>query len=210
MLPESLLLDQMPLLAKTLAELTFKHLSERHSVDVPYLMDEKVSRQYTQAIRVACTAFLKKLESPHPMTKQMEEAVRDYLQSETVTEEISKLLDPGLEIFDLGALTDAFGEKSLGPVAEIDECTVAEAWEEFLKAFSYASRSSPDLREFLRASYEAGSFRAISNIADALDQLDGEIDLMIRQESKLKSMITDYLHDLSSYGEWARRFSFNH
>lgn len=194
-------------IAKAVVDLTLKHLSKRHSVEIPHVLDDRVCEQYTKAIRVAFTAFERRLSEDVSLDDRAYARLKSYLESEPVTEEVSKLLDPGFEFLDRGCLVAEL-QDALGP--ELADSTADAAWGEFLKAFSFASRSLPELREFLRASYEAGSFSAISNISDALSRLGNEIDLVRGQESTLRTKISDYLQDLTRYGEWARRYSYNH
>ncbi len=191
-------------LVRELARLAVKTLSSRHSVEVPYLLDAKVSEQYERAISIAAKAFLESLETSAEPSPAALEMVRSYLGSEAVTSELSKLLDPGLEVFDHGALEQAFDETmSVLDPNPFATGTASRAWSEFLKAFSFASRSSPDLREFLRASYEAGSFRALANIQEISRRVDSDLDLLTGQERRLRDVVNAYLDDLVSYKKWA-------
>jgi hypothetical protein len=130
----------------------------------------------------------------------------EYLKSSVVTEEIWHLLDPGSEIFDRGLLTQNARETLFEIFSEETETVIFDAWEEFLKAFSFASRSAPELREFLRASYEAGSFKALSNIEDVLEKMDNAVSELKNEELIVSHSIKDYTEELKVYRQWAVSF----
>lgn len=191
-------------LIQELARRAVKRLSSRHSVDVPYLLEARVSEQYERAVAMGTKAFLENLATRFKPDSAALAKVKTYLESEEVTGELAKLLDPGMEVFDSGALEQAFDEAmaTLTP-NPFEEGAASRAWSEFLKAFSFASRSSPDLREFLRASYEAGSFRALWNIHEISRRVDSDLDLLTGQERRLRDVVNAYLSDLLTYKKWA-------
>ncbi len=181
-------------------------LGLRHSVEEDQVESE-VALEFRKAIRMGSLAFVKHLQESTDLSEQSVNLIAEYLKSPVVTDELSKLLDPGLEIFDEGKLAADFESMQAEcPIVEVAASDILDAWQEFSKAFSFSSRSTPALREFLRASYEAGSFRAISNISDALRRIDDEIDLLSEQEAKLSTSIFDYLGELTVYKGWAEAF----
>lgn len=177
-------------------------LSKRHSVDIPYLMSDVVSGQFNQALQVAIKAFVTTLSNHNILENLDEKASQTFFSP--VAEELTNLLDPGLEIFDTGKLIDIQLDYFEKRDQEVDPKFLEDAWFEFQKAFSFASRSLPELREFLRASYEAGSFRVLSDIGGALKKLDYNINSFSRQEGHLNKNISDYMEELSRYKKWAK------
>jgi hypothetical protein len=191
----------------------FGSLSRRHSVDLPYLLDNAVELQFKEAVRVATVAFLKRLSKIRELDEPNISVLSSYLTSKSVSDEVSKLLDPGLEVFDSGsllAMIHRYTQRTDEPemdLTHLDEKALEEAWGEFLKAFSFASRSAPELREFLRASYEAGSFRALSDIGSVLERMDHDLTLLSEQESLFQESIALHSSDLAKHRNWARTFT---
>ncbi len=193
-------------------------LKRRHGVEgIPYLLSDDVHNQYTKAVEVATKALLGSLERelahqpqyriPFHSDLEMFKSIEGVVTSPGVVEEISNLLDPGLEVFDryklVTVLASALPTDFPGPVRED---FARNAWAEFLKAFSFASRSMPELREFLRASYEAGSFRRISDIAGAVESFDSNITNLAEQEESLRNALSAYTQDLMEYRKWAQAY----
>ncbi len=179
-------------------------LGERHAIQVDALLDMKVSYQFADAIKVALMAFFDHVEKSVSPPRTDKNRLIDYLKSDPSTDEISKLLDPGVEIFDPGAATKGFESVVAAyPDCPITAETIHQGWDQFIKAFSFALRTTPALREFLRASLEAGGFRSLSTLADALIDIEGELELAKSQESLLSESIIGYTRELSGYKAWA-------
>ena len=124
--------------------------------------------------------------------------IKDVVTSPDAVEEISNLLDPGLEVFDRYNLVTNLASALPADIPEpVRDDFARNAWAEFLRAFSFASRSMPELREFLRASYEAGSFRRISDIAGAIESFDTTIKNLAEQEESLQNVLSAYSQDLN-------------
>lgn len=203
----------------SLADGIFKTLGKRHSVDVKYIIDSNVMSEFEKCLSVATTAFVEKLVkvylendsegSERSNARDLGTGLIKHLKSQKVMTEISKLLDPGVEIFDKGILVRYFYGKWNKNFRELDYKDVDKSWDEFLKAFSFASRSTPHLREFLRASYEAGSFRAISNIDHNLDTLISNAVLIRNIDKQIKRNILEYNNELIQFKEWAKLKSTN-
>src|SRR5260370_40448603 len=120
---------------------------------------------------------------------------------------MSNLLDPGLEVFDQFKLVTILASALPTDIPEDGRADIARiAWSAFLKAFSFASRSLPDLREFLRASYEAGSFRRISDIAGAVESFETNITGLAEQEWSLQETLAAYSDELKDYRKWAQSY----
>lgn len=181
-------------------------LGGKYSVDIKYVLSEKVEEEFQRCLNVATTAFLKFVSKDRSLDQPQQKKIVEYLKSSVVTEEIWHLLDPGSEIFDKGLLTQ-YAQQDLSQIfGESTTKLIFSAWEEFLKAFSFASRSAPELREFLRASYEAGSFKALSNIEDVLDKMDGAINSLRDEELTVSQAIERYAEELKTYRAWAIDF----
>lgn len=194
-------------LSGLIAEKAFKFLRKRHAVDHKHLLDHSIEEQFKMCINLATNAFIERVKKYKHFKKEDLNFFINYLKSKIVNEEISKLLDPGLEIFDIALLTSYFERfASDKGFINYNNDNTKKAWEEFLKAFSFASRSAPDLREFLRASYEAGSFRALSNINDVIEDLENILDAFNEEENRLKYLISVYSNDLQQYRDWADHF----
>jgi hypothetical protein len=190
-----------------IAEKAFKLLAKRHAVDHKHLLDHSIEEQFKKCINLATNAFIDRVKRYKHFKKEDLDFFINYLKSKKVNEEISKLLDPGLEIFDIYLMTSYFEELSSGKsFTNYESRIISKAWDEFLKAFSFASRSAPDLREFLRASYEAGSFRALSDIRDVIEELENTLDAVNEEENRLKYLISGFSSDLHHYRDWADHF----
>ncbi len=188
---------------------SLKKLGKKYSVDIKYVLSEKVEAEFQKCLNVAITAFLEAISEDKKLQKEQQQQIIDYLKSSEVMEEIWHLLDPGSEIFDKGLLTQYACKKLSDFLGESTEIIVFNAWEEFLKAFSFASRSAPELREFLRASYEAGSFKALSNIEDVLEKMDGAIRSLKDEELTVSQAIEIYASELKQYQSWAINFQIS-
>ena len=124
-------------------------------------------------------------------------------------EEIWHLLEPGLEFFDRGKLAKLGQEILSEEYDDLQPDLIFDAWGEFLKAFSFASRSTPEFREFLRASYEAGTFQTLSNIEGVLEKMEVAITDIHREELTLRQSIEGYKRELETYQNWAINFPIN-
>ncbi|UCH97034.1 MAG: hypothetical protein JSV88_09345 [Candidatus Aminicenantes bacterium] len=194
-------------IAALITEKAFKLLAKRHAVDHKHLLDHNIEEQFKKCINLATSAFIERVKRHKHFKKEDLDFFINYLKGKIVSEEISKLLDPGLEIFDIDLLTSYF-EKFAADKGfnNYNSAYIKKAWDEFLRAFSFASRSAPDLREFLRASYEAGSFRALSDIHDVIEDLENIRDAVNEEENRLKYFIGVYSSDLQQYRDWAHHF----
>lgn len=127
-----------------------------------------------------------------------------------MVEELWHLLDPGAEFLERGALLGAaraqldWHENEITS-SEFDRL-ILDAWEKFLEAFSFASRSRPRLRGFLRASYEAGSFRTLSNFENTLTDMGTVLKDLEREELAMRQAIAGYTKVLEEYRSWAVAF----
>jgi hypothetical protein len=195
--------------AATIVANSIEELSNKYSVDVKYVLDRKVKADFQKCIELATKAFFNFISQNINLKDRERKAIIDYLQSSVVTEEISHLLDPGSEIFDRFILVDNAKITLFDVFGESTETIIFDAWNEFIKAFSFASRSAPELREFLRASYEAGSFKALSNIEDVLDKMNHAINNVKNEELTASNAIKLYAEELKSYQNWAANFQVN-
>ena len=192
-------------LAEQTVKAALRALGKRHSVQAQDLLDERVREQFTHAVKIASQAFLHHLEAAHVISGDQAANLPQYLCSRVVTDEVSKLLDPGEEVFDVERLADQF-QRRLSDMP-VDASTVAEAWGAFLKAFSFALRSAPQLREFLRASCEASSFSAMSDLREVLGRIESAVDRVGRQVTALRVSAEEYSAELSEYREWALTYA---
>jgi hypothetical protein len=185
---------------------SLRKLGRKYSVDIKYVLSEKVEADFQKCLNIAIKAFLEFVSKNTNLNKAQQKMIVEYLKSSIVTEEIWHLLDPGSEIFDRGLLTQNARETLLEVFGKETETIIFDALEEFLNAFSFASRSAPELREFLRASYEAGSFKALSNIEDVLEKMDNAVSNLKNEELIVSHAIKDYTEDLKAYRQWAVSF----
>ena len=185
---------------------SLRKLGRKYSVDIKYVLSEKVEADFQKCLNIAIKAFLEFVSKNTDLNKAQQKMIVEYLKSSIVTEEIWHLLDPGSEIFDRGLLTQNACETLFEIFGDETETIIFNAWEEFLKAFSFASRSAHELREFLRASYEAGSFKALSNIEDVLEKMDNAISNLKNEELIVSHSIKDYTEELKAYRQWAVSF----
>jgi len=185
---------------------SLRKLGRKYSVDIKYVLSEKVEADFQKCLDIAIKAFLEFVPKNTDLNKAQQKMIVEYLKSSIVTEEIWHLLDPGSEIFDRGLLTQNACETLFEIFGDETETIIFNAWEEFLKAFSFASRSAHELREFLRASYEAGSFKALSNIEDVLEKMDNAISNLKNEELIVSHSIKDYTEELKAYRQWAVSF----
>lgn len=185
---------------------SLRKLGRKYSVDIKYVLSEKVEADFQKCLDIAIKAFLEFVSKNTDLNKAQQKMIVEYLKSSIVTEEIWHLLDPGSEIFDRGLLTQNACETLFEIFGDETETIIFNAWEEFLKAFSFASRSAHELREFLRASYEAGSFKALSNIEDVLEKMDNAVSNLKNEELIVSHSIKDYTEELKAYRQWAVSF----
>jgi hypothetical protein len=196
-------------LVSQILKTSFKKLGNKYSVDVKYVLSEEVKDEFQNCLNIAIKAFLSFVSKKRDLKNSEQQIIIEYLKSSVVTEEVWHLLDPGSEIFDRFILAqnakitlfDVFGEST--------ETIIFDAWDEFMKAFSFASRSAPELREFLRASYEAGNFKALSNIEDVLDKMNHAINNVKNEELTASNAIKLYAEELKAYQNWAANFQVN-
>jgi hypothetical protein len=185
---------------------SLKGLGKKYSVDIKYVLNSEIQKDFYFCLDVAIQAFIDFMAQNGELSSSRQEVLVEYLKSESVSEEVWHLLDPGSEYFDRGQLTqDGYPQLSVH-FKNLDPETLFEAWEEFLKAFSFASRSTPAFREFLRASYEAGSFKALSNIDGVLEKMGEAIDEIRSEELVARKSIEDYIEELKVYRDWATGF----
>jgi hypothetical protein len=194
-------------LISKIVKTTIKSLSKRHAVNIKYLLNDEVEIQFAKCINIATNAFLERIKKYKNFEQEDIEFFIDYLKNNQVSEEISRLLDPGFEVFDIDFLVSEF-EKTASEkgFTNYSPRNIKIAWNEFLRAFSFASRSAPDLREFLRASYEAGSFRALSNVNDVIKKIGDTLEAVNVEENRLRHLIHAHSVDLHQYRDWADRF----
>jgi hypothetical protein len=199
-------------LAQQIVNKVLHNFGAKYSIDiqdVKYVLNAEVEAEFQKCLRVAIKAFIGKLSSDKDLTKQNSKVVTDYLESSSVIEEIWHLLEPGTEFFDRGSLTQIGYEVLHEHFENLTPQLIFDAWEEFLKAFSFASRSTPEFREFLRASYEAGSFKALSNIEDVLERMSTFVSSIHHEELTRRISIKDYADELKTYRLWATEFANN-
>jgi hypothetical protein len=199
-------------LARQIVSKVLYSLGTKYSIDiqdVKYVLNTEVEDEFQKCLRVAIKAFIGKLSSDKDLTKQNSKVVTDYLESSSVIEEIWHLLEPGTEFFDRGSLTQIGYEVLHEHFENLTPQLIFDAWEEFLKAFSFASRSTPEFREFLRASYEAGSFKALSNIEDVLERMSTFVSSIHHEELTRRISVKDYADELKTYRQWATEFANN-
>ncbi|WP_157064001.1 hypothetical protein [Methylobacterium tarhaniae] len=188
----------------SIAKSVFRRLGARYFLEMDDLLPKDVTNQYNIALSRGTKAVAAYLEKEAKLSSKDLKFVAEFFKSAQVAEELSKLLDPGVEIFDTGALTQSlYKHLKQSGMNNISEFHMLEAWRAFEKAFSFSSRSSPELREFLRASYDVGSFRAISNVNYILEQIEIDIDQLTKQEKRFSSSLKDYEEELINYKDWA-------
>lgn len=191
-----------------------KKLGKKYSVDtedIKYVVNTKIQEEFNVCLNIAIKAFLEFISEGitsenKSLDKSQQKIVSDYLKSPEATEEVWHLLDPGSEFFDKGYLTKLAHVKMSNIFGESTSKLFSAAWEEFLKAFSFASRSTPELREFLRASYEAGSFKALSNIEDVLERMNRAVSEFKDEEIAMSQFVKQYANELKTYQNWAASF----
>ncbi|WP_293354740.1 MULTISPECIES: hypothetical protein [unclassified Microcoleus] len=206
---EPFLTSSVASLVSDVLRVSLKKLGRKYSVDIKYVLSEKVEEEFQKCLDIAINAFLEFVSQNRNLEQSQQKAILEYFKSSVVTEEIWHLLDPGLEIFDKGLLTKYAHETLVQIFDDSTSRVIFDAWEEFLKAFSFASRSAPELREFLRASYEAGSFKALSNIEDVLAKMDGAINSLKNEELTVSQAIESYAGELKVYRAWAINFQIS-
>jgi hypothetical protein len=188
------------------------NLGAKYSIgiqDVKYVLNKQVEEDFQKCLNVAIKAFISKLLNDRTLTSSNSTVVMDYLGSSPVIEEIWHLLEPGTEFFDRGSLSNLGYTVLHDHFENLTPESMFDAWEEFLKAFSFASRSTPQFREFLRASYEAGSFKALSNIEDVLERMNTLVSNIHHEELTRRISVKDYTDELKTYRRWATEFANN-
>lgn len=183
-------------------------LSERHAIDVRSVLSDKVWVELGECFRKAIAAFAKGIASKKDIFRKSDFLpIFSYLETDEVAEEVAKLLDPGSEVIDQGLLVSYFVDFAAKQgLSNVDTEIVAGAWEGFFKAFHFASRTTPNLREFLRASYEVGSFRALSDMSDVLERIGDTLKDVKEEENRLKHLIHAHKDELDFYRTWADNF----
>ncbi len=190
-------------LVSDLSKISPRNLGNNYSVDIDHLLSKQIEAEFNRCLKCGISALLGYLIQEEINISL--EKITTYLRSSVVREEIWHLLDPGSEIFDKGLLTH-YADEMFYIYGESAKKLIFDAWEEFLKAFSFASRSAPELREFLRASYEVGSFKAYSNIKDVLENINGAISSFKNEELTISRAIKSYAEELQAYKTWAINF----
>lgn len=196
-------------LAHDMVRQALKGMGHKYSVDMKtfqYVISTRVEEEFQHCLDVAVRAFMNALVKDRRLSPLEQKAILDYLKSPLVADEVWHLLDPGSEYFDRGRLTQSGYTQLHQHLNDLEPQSVFDAWEEFLKAFSFASRSKSELREFLRASYEAGSFNALSNIENVLEKITIAIGEIQTEEIVTRQSIKGYIDDLKAYKDWARSF----
>jgi hypothetical protein len=199
-------------LAKQIVNKVLINLGAKYSIgvqDVKYVLNAQVEEDFQKCLNVAIKAFISKISNDKKLTTVNSTLIVDYLESSSVIEEIWHLLEPGTEFFDRGNLANLGYEVLHEHFENLTPESIFDAWEEFLKAFSFASRSTPQFREFLRASYEAGSFKALSNIEDVLERMSTSISSIHHEELTRRISVKDYADELKTYRQWATEFANN-
>jgi hypothetical protein len=199
-------------LTKLIVDKVLINLGAKYSVDiqdVKYVINTEVEEEFRKCLNIAIKAFTSKLSNGKKLTTVNSTLVINYLESSSVIEEIWHLLEPGTEFFDRGSLANLGYEVLHEHFENLTPESIFDAWEEFLKAFSFASRSTPEFREFLRASYEAGSFKALSNIEDVLERMSTSISSIHHEELTRRISVKDYADELKTYRLWAAEFANN-
>jgi hypothetical protein len=199
-------------LTKIIVDKVLINLGAKYSVDiqdVKYVINTEVEEEFRKCLNIAIKAFTSKLSNGEKITTVNSTLVINYLESSSVIEEIWHLLEPGTEFFDRGSLANLGYEVLHEHFENLTPESIFDAWEEFLKAFSFASRSTPEFREFLRASYEAGSFKALSNIEDVLERMSTSISSIHHEELTRRISVKDYADELKTYRQWATEFANN-
>ncbi len=191
---------------RTLCAGALDALKSRHGINGSrkindgYILDPAVTEQYFRALQTATTALLRRTDGDLD-----EESVKALLQSPAVATEISKLLDPGSQIVDEFLLVAMLSERLDASIdKERTSAIAAEAWTDFFRAFSFASRSLPSLREFLRASYEAGNLLALSSITESLDRMNRDVSGIGSELDLLEGSIREFRTDLTEFRDWAK------
>ena len=208
---ELVAIDMIRFLSKAI----WNKLGRRHSVDIKYLLDARIEEEFMRCLRVAMVAFLDKLLEKADLTgeadvEKFRNVLSRYFRSTSVTEELSKLLDPGFEVFDEHkVVVGATRSIKRADFPEFDESSALEAWKQFRKAFSFASRSAPKLREFLRAGYEAATYSMLTDIRGALQKFDYQISLLEYEERKIAKSIKEYDAELHEYQDWSIAFQLS-
>jgi hypothetical protein len=180
--------------------------------DIRYVLNNQVEEDIQKCLNIAIKAFVGNLlqsidlKDDKKKINENSKKIEKYLGSSSVAEEISHLLEPGSEFFDRGKLTQIGYDVLKKEFEDITPKSIYNAWGEFLKAFSFASRSTPAFREFLRASYEAGSFRALSNIEDVLEKMNSVVSDINEVELDTRENIKNYATELEEYKTWAVGF----
>lgn len=171
------------------------------------MLAEAVHTQFERAIRAGLEALATELterDDGAVPCRASRERFEHLIQSPEVATELSKLLDPGFEVIDTVALSHSLAELLTAPDPEERLRLASEGWKAFLRSFWFASMSSPDLREFIRASHEAARFRASSDVAEALEALDRGVSAILRHQNGLQTSMRDYTQELAAYRDWAR------
>jgi hypothetical protein len=199
-------------LTKQIVNKVLTNLGAKYSIsiqDVKYVINVQVEEDFQKCLDVAIKAFVGKLMGGKTLTDANSKVIMAYLESSLVVEEIWHLLEPGTEFFDRGSLSNLGYELLHEHFENLTPESIFDAWEEFLKAFSFASRSTPQFREFLRASYEAGSFKALSNIEDVLERMSTFVSSIYHEELTRRISVKDYADELKTYRLWATEFANN-
>lgn len=184
-------------------------LGVRHFAGKKYKLPMMIEYSFSECIEDAVKAFINKLFNDEELSTTQMKFIEEYFSSKEVTVEVSKLLEPGVEFFDIYALTDKFLLLKSNSDIKLKPEEIFEAWQEYLKGFSFSSRSKPAFREFLSASYEEGSFLALTDIRSAIEGVESSVESLHNQRGSLNGAINDYEGELRSYKDWAKNFDVN-
>ncbi|MEM6941199.1 MAG: hypothetical protein AAF943_17240 [Pseudomonadota bacterium] len=182
---------------------TVSLVNDRYQISGGHELPVSIRSGFSRCLGMASTTFSSSLFKNEEDTEAVE-VLEQYFQSELVTKELSKLLEPGVEEFNIILLSEHFFSSVEPEISDqFSRSQVEAAWRDFQKAFSFSSRSMPELREFIRASYEEGSFNALTDIKDIVDRMESDAKNFIAQEEELTGSIDDYEAELSDYKSWA-------
>lgn len=181
-------------------------LGARHYAGEKYRLPTSIEYSFSGCIEDAIEAFLNKLRGDKELSENEIKFIQEYLSSGLVTEEFSKLLEPGAEIFDIYQLTNHYNEQRKDKNISFEPEEILSAWKEFLKGYSFSSRSKPGFREFLSASYEEGSFFALNDIRSVIENVENNVATLQIQRDSLSASIENYEDELITYKDWAKKF----
>jgi short-subunit dehydrogenase len=96
---ERLVFSGMGTLATDILLNSLRKLSKKYSIDVKYVLSEKIEAEFQKCLDIAIKAFLEFVYKNADLQEAQQKIIFEYLKSSVVPEEIWHLLDPGSEIF---------------------------------------------------------------------------------------------------------------